>query len=274
MPQYNTTIEDYSPIISYSSGWSAGSSGDNLADLYSDSSFTLTSTDGQTASFTFNGTGFSIFGSRRPNHGFYQITVDGDAFPPENGSASSPGQFQVPLFTSPPLNQTLHVVTLTNQGNSFVDIDFITFQSSVGTNNEGLVVNTVQDSDPAFVYTPLNSWGLNPPNLGTYSGSSGHGTATPGAFMTYTFEVCQHLVFRRITGPAGSPFSVSLDGGPTVNYTANKQFYQPQVPLYIASNVGPGQHVVKVSYQPTQPGQIFAIDYANVYTSPSLQQLT
>ncbi|KAJ6499329.1 hypothetical protein C8R45DRAFT_1127142 [Mycena sanguinolenta] len=285
MPQYNTTVEDFSPIITYSSGWSAGSSTDKLADLYSDSSFTLTSTGGETATFSFNGTSFTIFGSKRNNHGSYQITVDGSLFPPQSGQSPDPGQFQVPLFTSPPLNQGLHVVTLTNQGTTFVDIDFITFQSSVGTDDEKLNVMTVQDSDPAFVYTPLNEWGLNPPNLGTYSGSSGHGTATPGASMTYTFEIRNSWMSNNrpvgdgVTlygpvGPSGSPFSVSLDGLPAVNYTANKQFYRSRVPLYIASDVGPGQHVLKVSYLPSQPGQIFAVDYADVYTSPSVQQLT
>lgn len=126
MPQYNTTIEDFSPVITYSSDWKAGSSQtDNLADLYSDSGFTLTQTDGGTATFVYNGTSFTIFGSKRSNHGFYQITVDGNAFPPDNGASPDPGQFQVPLFSSPPLPQALHTVTLTNQGSTFVDIDFV-----------------------------------------------------------------------------------------------------------------------------------------------------
>jgi len=270
MPQFNTTVEAYSPIISYSSDWRAGTSADNLADLYSTSSFTLTQTDGGTATFTYNGTSFSVFGSKRGNHGFYQITVDGNAFSPDDGQAADPGQFQVPLFSSPPLVQGLHTVTLTNQGNTFVDIDFITWQSSVGSDDEQLIVNTVQDSDPSFVYTPENFWGTQVPSLGTYSGSSGHGTASPGAFMTYTFQGDGVSLYGPV-GPAGSPFSVSLDGKPVQNYTANKQFYQSQVLLYTATNLGPGQHIVKVAYQPSQPGQIFAIDYANVYTAPSLQ---
>ncbi|KAJ6593874.1 hypothetical protein B0H19DRAFT_1092418 [Mycena capillaripes] len=270
MPQFNTTVEDYSPIISYSSDWHAGTSGDKLADLYSDSSFTLTQSDGGTAIFTYNGTGFSIFGSKRQNHGFYQITVDGNAFSPDDGSVPDPGQFQVPLFSSPPLVQGLHTVTLTNQGNTFVDIDFITWQSSIGDDDEALIVQTVQDTDSAFVYMPPNLWGTSPPNVGTYSGSSGHGTASPGAFMTYTFQVYGVSLYGPV-GPAGSPFSVSLDGGVPVNHTANKQFYQPQVLLYTATNLGSGQHIVKVAYEPSQPGQIFAIDYANIYTAPSLQ---
>ncbi|KAJ7096351.1 hypothetical protein C8R44DRAFT_812827 [Mycena epipterygia] len=273
MPQFNTTVEDYSPVISYSSDWRSGTSADSLADLYSDSSFTLTQTDGATASFVYNGTSFTIYGSKRGNHGFYQITVDGNAFPPDTGQAADPGQFQVPLFASPSLAQGLHTVTLTNQGTTFVDIDFITWQSSVGADNEQLIVNTVQDTDSSFIYTPANSWGTNPPSVGTYSGSSGHATATPGAFMTYTFEGDGVSLYGPV-GPAGSPFSVSIDNGTPFNHTANKQFYQPQVLLYTATNLGPGQHTVKVAYQPSQAGQIFAIDYANVYTTPAQIETT
>jgi len=270
MPRYNTTVEDYAPILIYSPDWTAGTSSDPLTDLYSDSSFTLTQTDGGTASFEFNGTSFTIFGSKRGNHGVYQVTIDGNSFAPESGASPDPGQFQVPLFSSPPLVQGLHTVTLTNQGNTFVDIDFITWENSIGTADEQLVVNTVQDTDPAFTYTPPNSWGTNPPSIGTYSGSSGHGTATPGAFMTYTFEGDGVSLYGPV-GPAGSPFSVSVDGGnPVIGLTANKQFFQPQVLLYAATNLGGGQHTVKVTYEPTQPGQIFAIDFANVYTTPSL----
>ncbi|KAJ6609889.1 hypothetical protein B0H10DRAFT_2062966 [Mycena sp. CBHHK59/15] len=269
MPQFNTTIEDFSPLISYSSEWTAGRSADSLADLYSDSSFTLTQSDGASASFVYNGTGITIFGAKRGNHGFYQVSVDGNVFPPATGKASDPGQFQVPLFSNTNLPQGLHTVTITNQGTTFLDIDFITWQSSVGPDDEQLVVDTVQDADPSFVYTPINSWGTNPPNLGTFSGSSGHATATPGAFMTYTFQVRDAVSLYGPVGPAGSPFTVSLDGGVPVNYTASKQFYQPQVLLYTANTMGPGDHVLKVAYEPTQSGQIFAIDYANVYTTAS-----
>ncbi|KAJ7132777.1 hypothetical protein C8R43DRAFT_1023299 [Mycena crocata] len=270
MPRFNTTIEDYSPIISYSPDWRAGSSQDNMASLYSDSSFTVTQVDGASASFVYNGTSFEIFGSKRVNHGFYQITVDGNAFSPNTGQAPDPGQFQVPLFSSPPLPQGTHTVTITNQGTSFVDIDFITWQSSVGGDDESLIVNTIQDTDSSFVYTPANSWGINPPSIGTYSGSSGHATATAGAFLTYTFEGDGVSLYGPV-GPAGSPFTVSVDGGVSVSHTANKQFYQPQVLLYTAINLGEGKHNVKVAYQPSQPGQIFAIDYANVYTTSSLK---
>ncbi|KAF7315702.1 Rho-GAP domain-containing protein [Mycena indigotica] len=261
MPIYNTTFEDYSPLINYSPDWRAGSSnGDSAASLYSDASFTLTQKDGGTASFTFNGTAVTIFGSQRANHGFYQVTIDGNTFPPISGKAADPGHFQVPLFESPVLSQGQHSVTFTNQGSTFVDIDFVTVQNTVGQSEEPLIVNTVQDSDPAFVWQPANVWGTNVPFVGTYSGSSGHGTATPGDAVYLYGPV----------GPTSAPFSVSLDGGAPENYSAVKQSYKSQVLLYSATNLGRGQHQIKVTYEPSQPGQILAIDYANVYTTSSL----
>ncbi|KAF7298217.1 hypothetical protein HMN09_01043600 [Mycena chlorophos] len=209
-------------------------------DLYSDSSFMLTQTNGGTASFTFNGTAFTIFGSKRSNHGLYQVTVDGTTFPADDGEAADPGIFQTPTFSSPLLTQGLHTVTFTNQGSTFVDIDFIEIMSSVGDAEEDLLVSTVQDTDVSsagFSFEPQSQWGTNVPQVGTYSGSSGH---------------------------------VSIDGGQAVSYSATKQFFHPQTLLFSAVNLGAGTHSVNISYTPAQPGQIFAIDYANVYTTKSL----
>jgi hypothetical protein len=143
------TIEDNSPIISYSAGWRAGHSlDDKLANLwiifsivfvntqdllptssppwyrYSQSSFTATTVDGASAIFTFNGTDVEIFGARRENHGSYHVKLDNTSYPPFSGNAS-PATFQQPLFTASNLNQGAHTVTLTNQGNTFLDIDFV-----------------------------------------------------------------------------------------------------------------------------------------------------
>jgi len=269
MPTYNNTFEDYSPQIVYSSDWRAGSSSDSLADLYSDSSFTLTQTDGGSANFMFMGTAVTIFGSKRNNHGLLQVIIDGNVFPAVSGKADDPGQFQVPLFASPLLNQGLHSVELTNQGSTFVDIDFITVQNSIGQPNEPLIVNTIQDTDSSFSYNPPTMWGTGVPNVGTYSGSSGHGTATPGSFVVFNFAGDSVYLYGPV-GPAASPFGVSLNGAAPTKYSANKQFYRPQTLLYSATNLGPGKHQINVTYEPSQPGQILAVDYAEVYTTASL----
>lgn len=99
-----------------------------IPNSYSQTSFTATNIAGAVASFTFNGTGVQIFGAKRGNHGNYQIKVDDTLFPPVSGKAPDPGLYQQPLFSTTGLNQGLHLVTLTNQENAFVDIDFVCLQ--------------------------------------------------------------------------------------------------------------------------------------------------
>lgn len=67
-----------------------------------------------------------------------------------------------------------------------------------------------------------------------------------------------------------SQFSVSVDGGSSSKYSANKQFYTPQVLLYHVDNLGAGTHNIKVAYNPITSGEALAIDYANVFTTPSI----
>lgn len=73
-------------------------------------------------------------------------------------------------------------------------------------------------------------------------------------------------------GPNGaSVFSVQVDGGTPTNSTTNKQFYRPQQLLYYAGNLGSGGHTLKIQFGSSNgSGQALAIDYAEVYTTPSL----
>jgi len=78
MAAFNLTVEDSSPLISYSpaGSWIDTPAGDALAASYSGSSFHTTSTLGATATINFNGTGISIFGGHRPNYGTFSLVVD------------------------------------------------------------------------------------------------------------------------------------------------------------------------------------------------------
>ncbi|KAG6836998.1 hypothetical protein H0H93_016458 [Arthromyces matolae] len=127
MPSLTVSIEENSPLIAYDPSWRTGlSSADGAASSYSESSFMATQTAGGAASFSFNGTGVQIFGAKRGNHGPYLVLVDGTAYPPANGNAPDPGLFQQNIFTASGLQQGSHEVTITNQGTTFLDIDFLT----------------------------------------------------------------------------------------------------------------------------------------------------
>ncbi|KAJ3763574.1 hypothetical protein FB446DRAFT_819192 [Lentinula raphanica] len=277
MPSFTSTVEDYSPVVIYSSDWQQGSSQtDTLSSSYSGSSFFATSTTGGTASFTFNGTGVELFGSKRGNHGLYQVTIDGTTFPAVSGESTDPGIFQTSLFSKTDLKQGLHTVVLENQGSSgqFVDLDFITWHGSIGEDNEKLLVSTVQDDDSSFVYSPDNAWSNSPDNLGFFSGSSGHVTSTPGASLTYSFEgkLSHHWDGVSLYGPVGpayAPFAIQINGD-TLSFSAQKSLNASQTLLYHTDGLGPGSHTLKLLFQPSATGQILAIDYAEVYTTSSI----
>jgi len=76
-------------------------------------------------------------------------------------------------------------------------------------------------------------------------------------------------------GPVGvngaAAFSVQVDGGTPMNSSTNKQFYRPQQLLYYGSNLGSGVHTLKIQFGSSSgSNQALAIDYAEVYTTPSL----
>ena len=74
-------------------------------------------------------------------------------------------------------------------------------------------------------------------------------------------------------GPNGAPFYVQLDNNTAINFSSNKQFYRPQMVLFQASNLGGGQHTVKLTLESGSNSSLsLAIDYAKVYTTPSLQK--
>ncbi|KAF8962461.1 hypothetical protein BDZ97DRAFT_1920528 [Flammula alnicola] len=274
MPTLSTTIEDTSPVIIYSGNgggdWTAGTSRqDPFADQYSQSSFMMTQVDRADISFTFYGTGVQLYGAKRPNHGLYQISIDSVVYPQVNGSdPNDPGTFQTALFSTVALSNGYHTVRMMNLGTALLDIDFITWQTPVGLANESLMAMTIQDSDPSFTYIPASAWSASPSNIGMFSGGSGHVTSTAGAWVEYTFE--------------GGPFSVVniflsanlCDSGTPANYSANKQFYRPQMVLYQANDLGGGQHTIKLESQASNnSGLVFAIDYAQVFTTASLQHM-
>ncbi|KAK0213067.1 hypothetical protein DFS33DRAFT_94148 [Desarmillaria ectypa] len=261
MPSFTTTIQECSSLISYDSNWIAGTSDVRYLDSYSDNSMVVTNVTGASATFCFNGTGVSIYGAKRNNRGSYQVTLDGTSFPAETGRNDS-GIFQTLLFSLITLEQGFHGLISTNQGiEEYLDIDFITWQTSIGSLNESLMVNTVQDTDPSFTYSPSSAWPSNPE----------HWTLIYRIWIFYDVQYFWEGV--SLYGPAGpnyATFSAQLDDGPLVNSTTIRESFVPQVLLYHADGLGSGQHVLKVMMQFLDDAQELAIDFANVYTTSSL----
>ena len=79
---------------------------------------------GESMSFTFNGTGLTIVGAKRGNHGLYSVNLDGIGSPALNGSSPTDLMNQT-LFVSVQLQKDTHSVVLTNENQAFVDVDYV-----------------------------------------------------------------------------------------------------------------------------------------------------
>ncbi|KAF8160607.1 hypothetical protein B0H34DRAFT_838329 [Crassisporium funariophilum] len=234
MPTFTVEIEDTSPALVYTGNWRAGTSrDDNLADQYRESSFMVTQARGAKINFIFYGTAVGIYGARRSGHGDYHVEIDGSSFPTMNGNSDDPLFNSTMFYTE--LRNGIHTLNLVNDNNDFFDIDYVSFTTSAGASNEPLIVDTYQNSHSSFSYSPPASW-VTPPMIGTFSGSSG--------------QQC---------------------GLGEINIQTRKQFYRAQQILFYAGNLGPGSHTLTLQLGPgSSTDQVLAIDYVNVYTTPSL----
>ncbi|KAF9002272.1 hypothetical protein BDQ17DRAFT_1425934 [Cyathus striatus] len=281
MPVFTLKIEDYSPVLQYSAQWLTGGSaggGDAARVNYSSSSFTATNTQGSFMSFTYSGSGIQIYGAKRSNHGNYRVVVDnGTTYSYDSIGFSSNDTFQQSLFNYSTLTENRHNVTITNEEDLYLDIDFITLQSTIGNENEKLTTTNFDDGHPAFTYFPPSSWTTNPPNQSDYYDTSGHMTSDINAHVEFLFEVRDAVTLYGPVHPDGASYLAVLDGRASFQpYTTNKITPQSQVIMYQAFHLGPGQHNLTISYAPSpldasQNQPFFAIDYATVYTTASIQ---
>ncbi|KIM75629.1 hypothetical protein PILCRDRAFT_13409 [Piloderma croceum F 1598] len=278
MPTKNMTIDNINPLIDYSpkGAWSEGNISDNYFPNYSNGgTFTLSVYTGANATFSFNGTAIWLFGAKRANHGLYNITLDGQTTT-MNGYSPGTGIYQTPLFTQTHLTNTLHTITLTNAGlnstypfSNFLDLDYITWESTYGIGSKQVKETTLQDSDSSFSYQPQGSWNTSPEFLSFFFGQSGHATTTAEASMTLTFSGDTVQIFGTV-GPKDAPYSVQLDNGSPLTFNATKYKAYQQVLLYYADNLGPGSHNVKITNKPALPGESLNINYALVDITLSL----
>ncbi|KDQ25972.1 hypothetical protein PLEOSDRAFT_1044449 [Pleurotus ostreatus PC15] len=178
MPSLTTTIDDPSPLISYSDNgnWFQPTAEiDSTGISIAGHSFTVTSTTGANMTFSFNGTGVQIFGSRKEERGNYDVAINGTAYTSVNSPVNY--QYRQSLFALSKLPQALHTITLTHQpldkSQVWLDIDSITWISEIGTEGDQLIFTTYQDTDPSFVYNPPSAWSTLPDQLGTFNGGSG-----------------------------------------------------------------------------------------------------
>ncbi|EIW85605.1 hypothetical protein CONPUDRAFT_162772 [Coniophora puteana RWD-64-598 SS2] len=260
MPLITTILNDQAPLLQYDDNWSAGSSqSDNNASFYYLGTFSTCTAASGIVKFSFNGTGFGIYGAKRPFHDSYTITVDEKQAATLSGDEpQNEEQYRQLLYNTGSLTQELHEVSLTNVGGGYVDIDFVTIQSQLGSSNQIIQTHAIQDTDSRFSYSGKD-WNESPANVSMFNNGTGHSSTLDGDAVSLFGSV----------GPNNGFYQAQLDSEPTADYNATRQILLTQVMLYHADNLGSGNHQLTLTNTPQTASQSLNIDYAEIMTYQS-----
>ncbi|KAF9478820.1 hypothetical protein BDN70DRAFT_879533 [Pholiota conissans] len=281
--QFNITVEDSSPLITYfpAGSWIDTPTNDQLASSYSGSSYHTTNAQGATATIAFNGTGVWIFGGHRPNYGTYSIMVDGQTVVSGSSQANNASGNQL-LGSASGLPYGFHTAILTNTGGAPIDIDWIDFETQVeGPETGTMSVQTIDNTDPSIVYSPAAAWGLN--TNANFLNETLSFTQTPDASASLTFSGGAIAVYGTVS-PDHANIVITIDGQQqTMQGGANgfSDQVHPKTLLYYQTGLSANtSHTFSLSGNSQAPGtgpfvdldmiNVFAVSLSNDGTAPSI----
>ncbi|PIL29722.1 hypothetical protein GSI_08160 [Ganoderma sinense ZZ0214-1] len=126
-PVYTRLVDDSSPLLLFDPPSAWNHTAKDGPDLHVNSTYSSSDISGATCQFSFNGTGFSVLGTRKPNYGQYLILLDGEVQQFSNATAQQTEFGQV-LGTASGLKDGLHSVVFMVAGGGPVDIDAIVYE--------------------------------------------------------------------------------------------------------------------------------------------------
>ncbi|TFK68685.1 hypothetical protein BDN72DRAFT_797444 [Pluteus cervinus] len=244
MASFSLVVEDSSPLITYSpAGAWVDTTDDTLATSYSGTSLHATNAQDATAAFTFNGTGVSFFGGRRPGYGTYTFLVDGEVVSVGDASSTTPTTREA-LASVSNLPFGSHTATLKTNGGGTIDLDWIEIATQVGAPGSQLAASTVDDMDPRITYLPSpDAWQTNTGPM--FMGNSLHFTKQQNTAASMTFEG-EAIALYGAVSPDHADVRVSIDGQENLLPVSASSLHT-QVLLYYSDGLGPGEHKLVLS---------------------------
>ncbi|WP_407319749.1 alpha-L-fucosidase [Isoptericola halotolerans] len=240
-----TRLNNTDPSITYTGDWEV-SSGRGNGDYLDDLSYTDDADD--SFSFTFTGTGVTLYMPRAGNYSSFDVTVDGVEQGTYDADADS-YLAQQATYSIDGLAHGEHTVTATRAGAQWFQLDYIEYRTScVGC-------TTVNNSDPSISYT--GDWEVSDGRtLGDFEGDLAY-SETVGDSFSYTFTGTGVTVYMPRYVNYGD-FAVELDGEDQGVHDAVGDTYTPQSPTYSVEGLGHGEHTLTVTML---DGRWFQLDY-------------
>ncbi|WWC64615.1 uncharacterized protein I303_107226 [Kwoniella dejecticola CBS 10117] len=276
----NIVIDDASPQIRYytghpsNEGWIVEHTPkskypDTLTGRYSESTFHGTFGEGDYMEYRFNGTGTTVYGSKRPNHGVYGVKVDDT--PEERYDGVGDSVFQAMLFQKMRLDERKeHIIRVTNypsatmspkEKNVWLDIDHLTITHTIPST---MYTTYIDDSSPSIQYD--SNWISYGYGTGGYYNLTDHMSSTQGASMEFRFNGSSIQVYGGVNNDHGD-YTISLDGAEQQVFNAHNWQMVYQVTMFTASGLEDGEHTIKMTNQGASPDNVLGFDYAMVNSS-------
>ncbi|KAF8315823.1 hypothetical protein DL93DRAFT_2096495 [Clavulina sp. PMI_390] len=201
---------------------------------------------GATATFSFNGTGVWVYGAHRPNHGWYNVTLDDQPEQPYFGQGAN--SFQQLLYSSYGLDDGPHTLSIYNTGPGtdndtslvWFDIDWITYETSLpapastSTFGDALNTTTFSSTDTHIAYQPSADVWL----ASTYINSAGDTITTR---TTQTTSASANLNFTVPSGAGKGAVAIYGDMDTTHgNYQVSLAQISPQSITLVDNKGYPG----------------------------------
>ncbi|WRT70267.1 uncharacterized protein IL334_007262 [Kwoniella shivajii] len=274
-------IDDSSPQINYisnSNGWindhrTGATFPDQNVKLYSQQTFHTTQNDGDRMEFRFNGTGISVVGAKRNNHGVFGVKIDDEQETYHSGHSAEP-IFQTVIYDRSDLSTTQeHLIAVTNYPSrndaepsdfpdAWLDIDHILITQS---NFDVVDTTIIEDTSSQITYDA--AWTSGGPNPANHN-STVHLTSTLGSSFKIPFNGTSIQIFSGLNLDHGG-YTVSLDGGPEWTYNGYHYEYITQIPHFTASGLAQGQHILKVTNRGNTTNAVLGFDYAVINSTAS-----
>ncbi|KAK6909455.1 hypothetical protein I203_103474 [Kwoniella mangroviensis CBS 8507] len=275
----NVLIDDASPQIRYykgdslSVGWITEHTPkskypDTLISRYSESTFHGTFGEGDYMEYRFNGTGVTVYGAKRDNHGVYGVKIDDN--PEERYDGKGKDNFQAVLYQKMGMDEGAeHVIRMTNYPSAtpnvtrdiWFDIDHILITHTIPSTT---YTTYIDDASPSISYD--TSWVSYGYGTGGYYNLTEHMSSTTGSIMELKFNGSSIQLFSSINTDHGD-YTISLDGGEQEVYSGNNWQLLYQVPIYTISGLTEGEHTITITNQGVSPQNVVGFDFAMVNSS-------
>ncbi|KAF9529115.1 hypothetical protein CPB83DRAFT_284511 [Crepidotus variabilis] len=284
----NITIDDFDSVLTYSdqAQWSTPDpSANNFTTNGSPwltATYHNTTVKGASVSLNFTGAGVYLYGAQGPAYGSYELSIDGKVLKGTNYRQNGSNNASQLIFGASDLTFANHQLVLSNAGANGKEGNALLFDYAVVTAQMAPAGATVKDTtfeetDPGIKYS--GTWASNKSPL--FSGGGSAYTDDDGGSFEFSFEGSAIYIFGDKKNDHRG-YTVTLDSQPSASFNGTSGCggafgltCEQQNPClkFLATNLGEGNHTVKVINNAKGPAQssnsFFDLD-SIVITVPSV----